>query len=263
MDPVISTTTPAPPTGVTPTEVPLGISGTVSETAMPVNLPPDQDSVFAQQGRGIYIGKFTVDTSQTTGTEVFSWTIRAPTTVGGVNAYEPVISPDEIIQFRAAWELLLPMYSTQCKMDFDLEFIPVKVGDSRVSFDIVFNQENRTLTYNEVVLANDSVHKIIDDTDDPIKISVPVIWPTNNIQTRSTYRNGSLIQPAFLPYTKLQVFIRNPFQPNMMQPISFEIIVILHPKPHSVIGMAGMGPVFGNTASFADLSFPIPWFITK
>lgn len=35
----ISTTTPAPPSGVTPTEVPLGISGTVSEVIAPLNFP--------------------------------------------------------------------------------------------------------------------------------------------------------------------------------------------------------------------------------
>jgi len=161
------------------------------------------------------------------------------------------------------------MFSLQGKMDFDLELIPVKVGDSRASIDFVFNQEDNTLGYNNITMANDSVHKILDDTDDPIRFSIPIIWPTNNIQTRnwsySTDADPSVLirlQPAFLPFTRLTAFMRNPYQPNQMQPTSFEVLVILHPKPHSMIATSGISPVRNVVGLLIDYT-PVPWFISS
>lgn len=268
MNTIISTTTPAPPTGVTPTEVPLGISGTVSETPSPVNIPRLSLPIFYQQGRGLYLGKFLINTTQTAGSVLFEWSLQQPLFAGNSSFYTPSDSGGQI-RYNIGWELMLALFSMQGKMDFDMELIPVKVGDSRASIDFVFTQESAPLVYNSTTLANDSVHKILDDTDDPIKFSIPIIWPTNNIQTRNWSYNTTAtpsskidFQPAFLPFTKMTAFMRNPYQPNQMQPISFDVLVIIHPKPHSLVGLAGISPV-RNTFGLLTDYMPTPWFLTR
>jgi len=268
MNTIISTTTPAPPSGVSPTEVPLGISGTVSETPGPINIPRLLLPAFSQQGRGLYLGNFSIDITQNTGAVLFDWRMQQPSTFAANNFYDPS-SSGGIIHYPTAWEFLIPMFSLQGKMDFDLELIPVKVGDSRASIDFVFNQEDQAFAYNTTVLANDSVHKIIDDTDDPIRFSIPIIWPTNNIQTRNwsfqTTADPSVnirYQPAFLPFTRCTAFLRNPYQPNQMQPTSFQVLAILHPRPHSMIGTAGISPVRNTFGLLVDYT-PTPWFISS
>lgn len=255
---VISTTTPAPPSGVTPTEVPLGVSGTVSETTSPVNIPRLSLPIFQQQGRGIFLGSFAITSALPSGALAFDWSLQSPLTLGSTNLYTPVITPiQQLINFKIPWEYVVPFFSLQGKMDFDMEFIPVKVGDARVSMDIVFNQENVLFsTLNTTTLANDSVHKVIDDTDDPIRFSVPIIWMTNNIQSRS-----GILQPSFLPRTRVRAFIRNPYQPNTMQPVSFTVLVILHPKPHSLVGMGSLAPVSVPVGPEAGINYQVPWFI--
>lgn len=268
MNTIISTTTPAPPSGVTPTEVPLGISGTVSETPGPVNIPRLSLPIFYQEGRGLFIGSFEINTTQVTGSNLFEWSLQQPLFLNNDSLYNPSLSAG-IIRYNLGWELLKPLFSMQGKMDFDMELIPVKVGDSRASIDFVFTQESAPLAYNSSTMANDSVHKILDDTDDPIRFSIPIIWPSNNIQTRNWSYNttGSPsvkidYQPAFLPHTKMTAFMRNPYQPNQMQPISFKVLVILHPKPHSLVGLAGISPC-RNTFGLLSDYMPTPWFLTR
>jgi len=86
---IISTTTPAPPSGVSPTEVPLGISGTVSETPGPVNIPRLSLPIFSQEGRGLFLGSFTMDITQNPGSVLFDWRMQQPMHLGSSDLYAP------------------------------------------------------------------------------------------------------------------------------------------------------------------------------
>lgn len=261
MNPPVSTTNPAPPSGVTPTEVPLGTSGTVSETVMPVNIPIVKElAIFNQVGKGLFLGSFQISSLAGVGTNVFNWDFRNPTTVGSNNFYSRVTNPG-IVNYPTAWELIVAMFARMVEIDFELEFIPIKVGDSRCSVDILFNFEGNIPPYNTRNLSNESMHKVFDDTDDPLRIQVPAFWLTNNVSTREVYDPTGIVKNVspFLPKTRLAMYIRNPYQPNLMQPPTFSVMVILHPKVKNPIGLAPLNPYARN---FAGTVFsPDPWFI--
>lgn len=261
MNTIVSTTNPAPPTGVTPTEVPLGTSGTISETVMPVNIPIVKElAMFNQIGKGLFIGSFQISALNGVGTNVFNWSFSNPTTVGSTNLYSRTTSPG-IINYPTAWEYLVAMFSRMVQIDYELEFIPIKVGDSRCSVDILYNFENTIPLYNTRNLSNESMHKVFDDMDDPFRIAVPAFWITNNNSTRETYDPSGVVKNSspFLPQTRLAMYIRNPYQPNMMQPSSFSVMVILHPRVKNPIGLAPLNPY---TRKVGDTVFsPDPWFI--
>jgi hypothetical protein len=261
MNSPVITTNPAPPSGVTPTEVPLGISGTISETVMPVNIPMVKElPIFNQRGRGLYIGSFNISSTQNVGTNVFSWAFDSPTTVSGSNLYSRTLRNGSVF-YPSAWEYIVAMYSRMVQIDFDIEFIPVKVGDSRCSVDILFNFEDTIPAYNTRNLSNESMHKVLDDMDDPFRFSVPAFWLTNNCSTRATYDSIEVntSKSPFIPKTRLVVYIRNKYQPNLMQPQSFNVIVILHPKVKNPIGLAPVNPYARNITG--DILAPDPWFI--
>lgn len=257
-------TNPPPPMGIIPTEVPLGVSGRFDKTLAPVNIPADLSSGLDLKGNGLFLTSFTIDETMVPGTLLFDWTSRYP--CGETNPfYYPSTDSSVRTIFPPVWEFVKPIFSQQTKMDFMFQFKPIKVSDCRASIDIVFNQEDVPITYGTFTLANESMHKILDDSDDPINFSVPMIWPINNVATKSMTlydTSQTVYQPPYVPYTRMQVFLRNPYQPNLMQPSSFEILVFLYPIPHSTIGIASSSLVRTQYPTLND-HFPIPWFINK
>lgn len=257
----ISTTNPAPPSGITPTEVPLGTSGTISETKAPVNIPILKEmAMFSQQGRGLYLGSFEISTTSTVGTKVFDWSLKNPTYFNTLTLYNGYSNLAKHV--RMPWEFILPYFSRMGKMDFDIEFIPVKVGDCRASLDIIFNQQNRSPAYSTAMLNSDSLHKVMDDMDDPCRFSVPAFWLTNNVSTRrsSPLNSTDLLQSPFIPYTRVSAYIRNKYQPNLMQPSSFSVVVILHPKPSNNVAIASMSAFVSQSGINVESN---PWFLPE
>lgn len=260
---VLSTTNPPAPTGVSPTEVPLGINSAISETPIPVNFPLLKNlAMFNVEPRGAYLGSFVISQSDPIGSRVFDWDMRFPTEIAAANLYQNVYRAEGKVTMPRIWELLTYFYSMQCKVEFDLEFIPVKTSDCRFSLDLVVNQNGSdltSLTY-QSKLVYDSVHHVLDDQDTHLRISVPTFWLTDNVASRTfpeTYDvdNNSNVKNPYIPFTRIQAFIRNPYQPNMIQLDYFRVVVILHPKVLSPVGLAGYSPVLG----FNSLGWPEPW----
>lgn len=262
----VSTTNPAPPTGVTPTEVPLGITTTTSATGGPLNKGMNKTAMFGLQ-EGLYYGQFTVNKTMTLSQNVFEWTSWSP--LGNTaNEYNTVNSASNS-RFFVPWELMTAFYSKQVKIDWEIVFTAVKVSDCRVSFDVVFIYEdkNTASTYPQV-LNNDSYHKMFDDQDDSFSVVPPMYWMTNNVNTDSwrvqLLPGGGItrMQPAFLPYTKMLVKIRSPYIPNSMQPDSFQVIVTLRPIVRQAIGIAGKS-VNGTLNIVDEAQIPRPYFLTR
>lgn len=262
----VSTTNPAPPTGITPTEVPLGITSTTSVTGGPLNKGMNKTALFALE-EGIYLDQFQVTKTDTIGHEVFEWTSWSP--LGDtVNEYNTVNNGSDS-RFLVPWQLFTSFYSKQCKIDWEIKFTAVKVSDCRVSFDaITIYEDKNAVSTNPQALNNDSVHKIFDDQDDSFSVIPPMYWMTNNVNTDSwrvqIVAGGQLhrMQPAYLPYTKLSLRIRSPYVPNSMQPDSFTVVVTLNPIVRQNLGIAGKSV---NTTSNLVLEnqIPRPYFLTR
>lgn len=241
MNTEISTSNPAPPTGVTPTEVPLGITGTTSQTLSPPNIIYKEPILF-NLNESIYYGKFRIDKSYVSGLKVFEWQALYP--LGNFDNPYNMGNTNGRYVYTVPWSLLTAFYSKQCKVDWLMNFTFVKVSDCRVSLDLIFNYNGLSKnTLDPLSLSNDSYHVSVDSQDDNFSFEIPQFWLTNNVQTDSgaiflTPSTGETIQPAYLPQTVLDVFIRNPYQPNMLQPDFFDVLVTLQPIVRSTVGFA-------------------------
>lgn len=261
MNTEISTSNPTPPDGLTPTQVPLGISGTTSEILGPPNIIYKQPVAF-NLNESIYYGQFTIDNTLSTGSRVFQWDSFYP--LGNFpNVYNSGESNGRYT-YCVPWSLLTAFYSKQCKVDWLMNFTFIKVPDCRVSLDLIFNYNGETkVLYTPELLGSDSYHVIIDSQDDNFSFELPQFWLTNNVQTDSAAvifsSTGQTIQPAFLPTTHLDIFIRNPYQPNMLQPDSFQVIVTMQPIVRSTVGFAAKS--LTRTAAPYNPSVNRPYFL--
>jgi len=260
MNQTISTTTPAPPSGVTPTEVPLGISGTVSEVIAPLNFPQVKLQINTVQW-GSYHNTVSINSSQAAGSVWFSWNSEQPLPTENSLLHQGVDN-DELVYFVPR-DLFRAFFSRQCKIDWQLRFIPVKVSDCRASTDIIYSYEGvQNVVYDNLKLANDSVHKIFDDQDDQFDIIPPLFWYTNNVHTYKYLDRGTLLKPsAFLPYTELKAFIRNPYQPNLTQPLSFDVVIIVFPIVRQALGMHAPSELYQRIGAVSGGSDPVPYFM--
>jgi len=266
----VSTTNPPAPTGVTPTEVPLGISGTMSEVINPVNIPRVPQTIF-NLNHGMFLTEFAVHSNMGTGTKVFHWSSFDP--FAHNNLYNLTLGPVETPKLLIPWDLVLPFYSRQCKIDWVLKFTPVKISDCRCSLDFILNYGNTSRNFpvdpNQIPLltSNDTFHKQFDDQDDPFEIVIPMFWVTNNVQTqKSIYHliddSRHYLKPAYLPETALDVFIRNRYQPNQLQTLDFKIVVELFPIVRQTVGMAAPSLIRVNNPTLDDF-LPLPYFVPE
>lgn len=246
MTSVISTTNPPPPMGVTPTEVPLGISSTTSPTAGPINAPVGPLSILGLQ-TGVFYGSFDITIAQNTATRIFTHLTEYP--LGDFNnRYNQVAGEVSTQRFLIPWQLLTAFYSKQVKIDWEITLTPIKVADCRASIDIVFKYEHdNPTTFDSRALANDSLHKHLDSQDDDFKFLPPMFWTSNNVHTDSLRYNldgtQRVVQPAFLPCTTSEIFIRNRYQPSLLQPDTFTVLVVLNPIVRQCLGIAGKSVV--------------------
>lgn len=240
---VISTTNPVPPQGDTPTIIPFEISSSVSLNSVPRNISIQKNSML-NSNHGIYLGKFTIDTTQAVGTKVFSWNSLTPLSIPGSSLYIYATTTGGLENPLVPWDLLTYWYSALNRTDYLLEFIVVKVGDCRVSLDFIIDYNfTPDSVYNTTALANDSFHVILDDQDDQFSFVPPLYYMTELVNTRPP-RIGELATdfnpPWFMPRTRVSAFIRSPYQPNMTQPLNFEVVVKLVPIVRSTQGITSI-----------------------
>jgi len=249
-----SLTNPTPPTGVIPTEVPLGINTTTTHSPVPNNIIPNSLGAYGNDF-GIYLTTFTISNTMAPGTRVFTWNSEYPLSLN--NQYSTIAGQD-YLQWRLPWSLIVPFFSRMGKVEWEMNFKPIKVADCRVSVDIVFNYglyapENTDIT--NKALANDSLHKNFDDTDDNLTFNIPMFFPTDNVQIDSYRVFGvalDTIQPAFLPTTSVNVFIRNTYQNSLIQPDSFQVLVTLRPKISNCVGLATRSTAVNNQRGIVE-----------
>lgn len=115
-------------------------------------------------------------------------------------------------------------------------------------------------------MSNDSIHFHLDSQDQEFHFVVPQHFMTNFINTlTSKFNVGSnsfVAQPAFLPNTTVTVFIRNPYQPNLVQPNQFDVLVFLTPVVTHATSLAG-NSVARTYSPTLDDQVPRPFFHNK
>lgn len=257
MNQVLSTTTPVAPTGAAPTEIPLGLSGTIAPQLAPANIVPTAAPIFTQ-GWGAFIGSFQITAGQPVGQLVYSWNTDSPL------PNHDYSGTDNTPVFNMPRDLIQAFYSRQSKVDWKLRFKPVKVSDCRVSIDFILSYGSTGPPFDTMAYANESFHKHFDEQDDEFEITIPMYWVTKNIPTYG-FPEGPLFtrKPAFYPFTNLSCHIRNTYQPNLMQPNAFNILVFATPIVREVAGIHGPTPLNNNynPTSIPVGGFPIPYFM--
>lgn len=265
MTDVISTTNPIAPTGLTNTSVPLGITASISETPQPVNVPVLPTSVY-ESSHGVYLGNFPFSDSVDIGAFLYGWDYRKPLT----SAYSRSVDSEGRISAFTPWDLVLPSFSKECKMEYSMLLIPVKIGDSRARIDCIFRFEDSALSdaYSTKLMANYNQHFFLDDTDEQVEFAIPTYWMTNNVTTDIVKTAASSPAPAdldlpsaFLPSTKLSLYVASPYQHNSMQTSTFNVHVIIFPTPTHMLGLAGKRFVsVRSTESVSRTDLLTPYF---
>jgi len=241
----VSTTNPLPPSGLTNTSVPLGITSSVSETPEPVNVPILPTSVF-EDCHGIYLGNFAFSDADAIGKLLYQWEYKFPLT----SPYKRIVgSGTHQVSPFTPWDLVLPSLSKQVKMEYALQFIPVKIADSRARVDVIFQFEEITFTqvYGTKLLANYNTRLMLDDADEQLIIPIPTYWVSNNVTTDMTltkFKESGVtsdinIPSSFLPDTQMRMYVASKYQHNAMQMSEFAVHVVLYPRPTQMLGLAG------------------------
>lgn len=242
----VSKTNPLPPSGLTNTSVPLGIEASVSEVPQPVNISVQPTTVFKQR-HGMYLGNFQLPKSAPIGKLLYEWDYRKPFT----DSYKRTLD-SETNQYSlfTPWDLVMPILSKEVKMEYLLQFIPVKISDSRARIDVIykFEADQPADVYSTKLLANYNSRPCLDDSDEQLLFSIPTYWISNNVTTDmvlTTAKNSTggiedLNMPsAFIPETQMKVYVASRYHPNNMQMDEFNVHVIIYPIPTSMLGLAG------------------------
>jgi len=240
---VVSKTNPLPPSGLTNTSVPLGITSSIADTPQPINVPVLPTSVY-RDSHGIYLGKFAFKDSDAIGAKLYEWNYLYPLTT----PYKRDINTDSTYQISqfTPWDLILPTLSKQVKMEYTLQFIPVKIADSRARVDIVYKFDDRVKpdVYETKLLSNYNSRLMLDDSDEQLIIPVPTYWVSNNVATDMTMTKVKTpavkdinIPSGFLPNTNIIMYVASKYQHNAMQLDEFNVHVVLYPRPTQMLGL--------------------------
>lgn len=235
----VQTTTPNTPTGIPPPEIPLGIQGTFRDTLGPQKL--DGDLPFMDLQNMILLDTIQITTAMDIGTEIYTFSTMDGIPTSKYNT--KLVSGNQVL---VPWNMIPSYYSRLCKVDYELYFQPIKVADCRVEVDVVSNFVNESVEYNPTTLANTNVNYKFDDPNGFLNYPVPMFWPVINVQTPATItptntpNPSKVLKSAFVPQTKVTVFIAAPYIRNNLQPDVVKLLVWLRLKPRQVQGASAM-----------------------
>lgn len=250
MTDIKDTTLPLAPSGVTTTEMPLGVTTRTTIDEIPQNVQPQELSVF-EYPTPTYLGSFTISQNTQVGVELFNWDSIRPM---GNNASIYNTGVDREVDKKLVQFHMFPYYFSRfAKYNILLSFKPIKVGDCRAAIDGFINYETGYTTaeipYEAYSFNNDNFHIEFDDPNCESDIMVPLYWATTLSRTDvvyvwdSTKNELTSVMPVYLPRTNVKVKLANRYQPNSLQPPSFEVLVLATIIPYDLIGCAQKSPL--------------------
>lgn len=257
------TTNPAPPSGIIPTEVPLGITSATTSVPGPADLVIKPLAILRSL-KPIYVTQIFINQSLSVGAHV--WTAESKYPLGALpNRYNTISGANDTLRPICPWSLLTAYFSRFSKIEWTYEFTPIKVADCRVSLDIIstYDEDAQVMGYSTNLMNNDSVHKNLDSQDDPLTVALPQYWASKFIETNTTIVQISTaqvnLQPANIPTTEMRAYVRGKYHPSLIQPVSFAIIVQAHANVTVAIGLSGKSLVRTVIPDISD-QVSRPWF---
>lgn len=243
----VPTTTPVAPTGITTTEVPLAITGTLTDTLIGRNQIVVDQPLYDPTA-WIYIDNFVINERTTSGAKLYTWSSDKPL----VNCFTQSSgsAPATRIQIVPR-SLILPQFSRFGRVSWEVMLKPVKIGDCRVELDIVFSYDKSLgNTLDKKMFLNDSLHFMVDDPDQPIVFTPPMYWIQNMVTTRMGVPDTSAtaVKPASYPSVWANIYQRTRYIPNMIQRPTFVMLVYVRPI---VSGLSG----FSTSNRLANVGF--------
>nr|UCC70384.1 hypothetical protein [Hammarskog picorna-like virus] len=222
------TTNPVPVSGTTST-VPLSIEGTATASANQENLARMLYEPDLLQNLSWH-GKFTINATQAPGTSVFTWDFRHLFTAA--SQIQWVVGAGRLAAYKPSldYHFVRMFYARMSRCNFFLRLLPVKVADCRVSLNVLFDYSYNDvdiLPVNVKTMSNDGLLVLLDDPKKEVIIDIPAFWLVNHVpNTMGIDETGNkYILNKFLPTTRANFTISSPYQPNIIQPDSFQVIV--------------------------------------
>lgn len=236
----IQTTLPIKPTGITTTEIPLGITGTLA-TQLVANDTIFENHMIQDGQRWSYIDQFIVNATSPPGTMLWRWNSRNPL----ASRYEIRVDlMDASSNFQVIPRSLVEaQYSRLSQVSWELMFKPIKINDCRVQFDLIetFGKQPSNLsTLEPEMFLNNMYHFMIDDPNQPIIFKPDMFFLQRSINTKISYFNNvdSNSLPATIPRTYVSVYNRTRYVPNLMQADTFTVLVFARPIISGLEGLS-------------------------
>ncbi|AXV43875.1 hypothetical protein 2 [Yongsan picorna-like virus 3] len=222
----IVTTNPIPVSGTTST-VPLSIEGTATAGTSQNNIvqmlyEPD---ILQQLS---WHGKFTINQTQSRGASVFTWDFAHLFRTNEQLLWVSGSGKQSVYKPSIDYNFVRLFFARMSRCNFFLRLIPVKVADCRVSLNVLFDYASRDTVIKPVTvttMSNDNMLILLDDPKKETIINVPAFWLVNYIPNNMGIAGTKYMLNSFMPTTRINFTISSPYQPNLIQPDSFEVIV--------------------------------------
>jgi len=256
----IQTTIPISPTGLSTTEVPMGITGTLTTQLVSQDSVAEMHALF-DPDRWIYIDKFVISQSVAPLKKVWSWWAGNPLK-GNYTVEAKVGDPSTRTQLIPR-SLVIPQFSRTAMISWELMFKPVKINDCRVQLDIInfYGREPAdNVDLSSPMFLNDMIHYMVDDPNQVMVFKPNMFWLQRNVHSKqSLYDDNAFLDlPATLPNTYISVYMRTKYVPNLMQLDEFTMLVYARPI---ITGLSG----FTSTVRMSSIGlFTLPyWYKNK
>jgi len=271
MEKRVETTEPLAPTGVTNTEVPLGVTATlatqeISDTQIVFN------NSLCDPTKWIWIDSFKIRNATLPGQRIYNWSMT-----------NPLKSKFQSARIEESHTLItiLPkalFYAYYCRfgqVDWEVMLQPVKIGDCRVELDIVFKYNSATpdlvaQTLDRNQLLSDSLHYELDDVMNPPVFKVPAYWkvsqpPMNDVfADYDTNFSKRWIKPLGYPDTSFFIYQRTRYINNQLQMDSFDVNVYVRPITSGLSCFATRSLTSVNNGSLTMIPYiPKPYWLEQ
>lgn len=237
----LSVTDPRPPTGDTPTMPPLTLSSTVGNPTQ-LDLMP-KPAPFDVLSKAFYLTQFTINTTQARAAPLFTfnWKQMVATAIQGGST----------INGQTPFQLTRLLFGRSFNIEsLDLIFTPIKLGNSAVTVDLFFSYDDVAPAAPNTDNAYNLDHMEMTFTDmEQKRVNIPLYYL---IPELLTYRFAPTTDPqggfgVFSPKTKMGMFLKTKYIPQLIQPESFEVLVHVDIKYNSLEEFA---PTSGVVSEF-------------
>lgn len=211
----LSVTDPRPPTGDTPTVPPLSLNSTVGNpTQLDIVHEPTKFNVL---NHSFYLEKFIISSIRQRRDLLytFNWQDVLRTASGSLVPIRGQV-PFQLSHYWFGRSFHIPRMS--------LVLTPIKLGNSAVTVDVVFTYNGVNSEPPERDTYNLDTFEITFTDNTQKKIDIPLYYLVPELLS---YRRtpGQARVSAFAPQTRMSIFLKTQYVPQLIQPTAFDVLV--------------------------------------